>query len=82
MSTLTFADLFQGVCWMFYPAENDPAYVNNPPTDEQYSVDWDQIQESYRDISQGDLATGTWPARPCIASSDSDTYHGIFYATD
>lgn len=82
MSFWSFTDLFQGVCWMFYPAENDPAYVNNPSTDEQYSVDWDQIQESYRDISQEDLASGTWLARSSIAPSDSDTYHGVFQATD
>lgn len=36
-----------GVCWMFYPADNLDGRVNSG--DEQYSIDWDQIQQSYQE---------------------------------
>ena len=75
---LSFANLFQGVCWMFYPAEDDPAYVDNSPTDQQYSVDWNQIQQSYQEVSHVDIGTGTWPLHPNTASSHLDTYQGVF----
>jgi hypothetical protein len=63
---------------MFYPAEDDPAYVDNSPTDQQYSVDWNQIQQSYQEVSQIDSGTGTWPPHPSTASSHFDTYQGVF----
>ena len=54
---------FQGVCWMYYPAEDNPAYVNNSSADQQYSFDWNQIEQSYQDI---DLETSTWPRVPSL----------------
>jgi hypothetical protein len=63
---LNSANLFQGVCWMYYPAEDNPAYVNNSSSDQQYSFDWNQIEQSYQDISHVDLETSTWPRVPSL----------------
>ena len=48
---------------MFYPAEDDPAYVNSP-SDQQYTFDWNQIEQSYQDAKHVDLETSTWPRVP------------------
>ena len=48
---------------MFYPAEDDPAYVNSSP-DQQYTFDWNQIEQSYQDARRVDLETSTWPRVP------------------
>lgn len=58
---------FQGVCWMFYyPADDFDGRVNNDSQSERYAVDWNQIQESYRDSPDIDLGLGTWPLCSCF----------------
>jgi hypothetical protein len=58
--TSTLADRLQGVCWMFYPADNS-APVDN--SDQEYNVDWEQIERSYQvDL----LAAGTRPFCSCF----------------
>jgi hypothetical protein len=51
---------------MYYPAEDKPAYVNNSSADQQYSFNWNQIEQSYQDTNHVDLETSTWPRVPSL----------------
>lgn len=56
---------------MFYPAENLDGHVNNISGDQQYPIDWNEIEHSYSNTASSSLETGTWmlksPLHSCTA---------------
>jgi hypothetical protein len=56
---------------MFYPATNSGGRVHHASEGQEFSINWNEIEQSYTDSSHTSLETGTWLLwcflQPCTA---------------
>jgi hypothetical protein len=48
---------------MFYPAANSEGRVDNASEGQEFSINWNEIEQSYADSSHTGLETGRWLLR-------------------